>query len=377
MSDSLRFAGKLIKTASIIFLVNIIFLSHAALGGESLPKRPYIDWWGDGKTLKNVTIVSATPMDNIEYWRNRDVLSSGFVGLSNEDPGYIPTGDSDGLRIELEKRVAEGFESIALEVERNTDLSDARVLNEFKADHPGIFVTAWMLGLDNRHPYKELKEGIDLFINEVYIDYGHKPDRFKKFVEMAKRKGILEKSVFAVSIESTSLSDTEEQFQLIRTIAPGMPGIAIFYYRGIPKDVEIDALTAKYFIGPLITIPSDRIEVLNDGPRVDKKIALTVRVANIGYTKAEVSVDIYDGDPEKKGKLLRSGVGRSVLNGQEEKDIDFSLRFSEGEHQIFTVLNDSEGVSLKEKREATIEISVRKKIWWEHIIDFLAKNIYK
>ena len=88
----------------------------------------------------------------------RGVINAGHVSFGLAKLGYADKGQPEVLRRLLEERVAEGYDAITLEIERKTDKNDAAVLAEFKRAHPNIFISAWLLGLKNRHRYRLLKK---------------------------------------------------------------------------------------------------------------------------------------------------------------------------------------------------------------------------
>lgn len=331
---------------------------------------PYVVWWGNAKALRNVNIVAAGPSEDIKYWADRGATEAGFVGIGKKELGYVDKGEADKLRAEMEKRAAEGFDSIALEVERNTDSVDAAVLRNFKEAHPDIFVTAWMIGLDNRHPYSLLKDGVDLFINEVYTDYGHRYDRFDKFVKMAREKKIIEKSIFAVSVENVDSSETKEQLTYVRSIAPEMPGIAFFYYRGIGKDMIADDLSKTYFLDPVMVLDPETIQASPPGTVAGKPVTLTVRVRNIGYSPGRVSIDIFEGDPAEKGKRIAGDVGGRIMEEQSETKIKFSWLPPPGNHRIYIRLSPQADQPIKGMTQSKITIKVVKRKWWQYLWPF-------
>ncbi|HEX21121.1 MAG TPA: hypothetical protein ENH19_00530 [Actinobacteria bacterium] len=70
---------------------------------------------------------------------------------------------------------------------------------------------------------------------EVYIEYGHPFIRFDQYAKMAKTEGILNKSIFAISIVTVDNISTENQLRYIRELAPSMPGKYKVFARLTPK----------------------------------------------------------------------------------------------------------------------------------------------
>lgn len=330
------------------------------------PQKPYIVWWGNAKTLKNVSVASAGPPEDILYWQRRGGRDGGHVGIGPKRLGYVDKGEAGLLRQKLDQRFAEGYRSIALEIERRTDASDAAVLSEFKAAHPQIFIVAWFFNSRDSQPYKLLKSGIDLFIYEVYTDYKNPRGDFPAFAAAARKTGIIGKAIFAVSDINVETAETERQLRLIRELAPEMPGIAYFAYRNRPNDKAADLLAKKYFIDPVLEIGPNDFRVSKAKAETGEKITLSVKIKNIGYGPARVSADFYDGDPKKGGKVIAKKVGSRIMRAQSETLISYRWLPTAGKHKIIARLTPNNYQPLAKRRQAEADVKIVGH-WWDFL----------
>jgi len=347
---------KLNSLSPKIFLTLILFpalaiLSTPARALQSAP--PYIVWWGNAKPLLNLTMVAPGAKEDMAYWRALGVINAGHVGIGPAKLGYADKGHPEVLRRQLEERAAEGYDAITLEIERKTDKNDAAVLEDFKRAHPNIFISAWLLGFNNRHPYARLKESIDLFMYEVYIEYGHPFVRFDQYVKMAGKEGILDKSIFAISVVTVNTIDAENQLRYIRKLAPSMPGIAFFYYRGWGNEYAVDALSKKYFLNPVLEIRPGDLSFSRRRSHNRQIVTLKTKVRNIGYQPGSVAVEFYDG-----ANIIKK-VGPRTVKARTSRVFYYRWRPSPGKHKVFARLTPNIHQPLLDYRQARTTIDIK------------------
>lgn len=291
------------QNSGIIFASEPNSLTSSSVLGSSSAK-PYFAWWGNPKELSHPNIIAPSPKEDISYWVNRGAVPCGFVGLGSKDIGYIDHGMTQEFKDEIEKRVAEGFPGIALEIERTTDNSDAQVLQQFKLAHPQIFICAWLSGGEGDHSWVELGNCIDLFLYEVYINIGHSYAKFDSYIDLARKYNILSKSVFALGTENAISESIEDQLIYIRNKAPEMPGAAFFKYDTGAPDISAacNSLCKKYFLDPVLTVSKNDISFSDNQPQIGEAITINAKVHDIGNSDANnISIKFFDGNPSQGG----------------------------------------------------------------------------
>lgn len=367
MTNYSRTASARTYATRIFFLVLILRLISAN-PVAAMADSPYFVWWGDAKELTYANIAAPGAPADIDYWRNRGGLDAGHIGLGSQELGYFDHGMAARMRARMEELAAGGYKSIALEIERGTDPLDVAALRDFKAAHPDIFVVAWLTGLNATHDYAALNRGIDLFMYEVYISYGHAFHDFDDFITLAKNRGILEKSIFALSTVpgtgEVTIESIEDQIAYIRNRAPRMPGLAFFHYRpdNIAWNQSVDRLCKKYFVDPVLTVAQDDIVFSNPAPVTDESLTVQATIKNIGATtSAPTAVVFYDGNPDLGGVLIGAAtIGPTPRNSSSTASLNWKP--NAGFHEIFVKIAGSDGATLLSAVAG--KTIVASPVWW-------------
>ena len=353
---------------TFLLVVAAVFIFAAPGLAFSEVNPPYFVWWGNPKDLTHANIAAPGPAQDNEYWQNRGGLNAGHIGIGRADIGYFDHGMTDQMRQRMEELVDMGYKSISLEIERETDLEDAAALRDFKAAHPDVFVVAWLIGMDEAHNYPALNDGIDLFMYEVYINWGHSYQSFDDFINLAKKHGILEKSVFALGTAGgtygTTAESMENQIAYIRKRAPQMPGVAFCAYTpdNIPWSQTIDSLAKKYFLDPVLSVKQEDISFSNPKPKPDETTVIKAQISNDGQTAgATTIVDFYDGNPDLGGVLIDSANLDSIPpNTGATASINWPAQ--PGIHDIHVKIRSAQGSTILEA--ATDKTIVVSSPWW-------------
>lgn len=229
----------------------------------------YFAWFGTPTEFRWCNVPTTVKDEDIEYWLRRGAIPCQWRGgVCYKDWTKEQLIESWGSS----KWIA--IDEIGGPGEPTTKFMEA--LREIKSTRPEHFVAVWFMGA---HDYwAEVKDIIDLFLPEVYLNYrGNHLGQFDSYLDTIRRTATVSQTLFGLGINIVRDKETKEpkvvptqedvlrQIRHIKRIAPDMPGIAFFTsYSAAPGVAEYaDELCGEYFVKPLLTIPDQRVDIGN------------------------------------------------------------------------------------------------------------------
>ena len=204
-------------------------------------------------------------------------------------------------------------------------------LKELRRRHPDHFVALWLAGAGLQ---RDLRDAVDLFMPEIYLNYhGNHLGRLTGVVERARQEGLFDKTIIGLGTNDRAhgapTDPTRElilrQLQHLKRIAPDLLGLAFFNAYGCPPGLleYTDGLCYDYFVGPVVTLdPSGmRAEARRFAPGNEVRLSLTVRnIGNMDVHGGDVRIRLLDQDGNR---LATAGV--EELQVGEEREVEFEM----------------------------------------------------
>jgi len=169
-----------------------------------------------------------------------------------------------------------------------------------KERHPDNFLAMWFSGGYEYWP--QLREVVDLFLPEVYLNYlGFNVERFDAALRAARTAGVLSKTALGLGINSREAGarrdltpeQLRQQFIYLKRAAPAVGGVAFFHAAATPPGLlEVaDQLCYDYFLAPVIKVTD--LALTPPTPQAGKEASLQVRLTNVGNMDARhVQVEV-------------------------------------------------------------------------------------
>lgn len=147
----------------------------------------------------------------------------------------------------------------------------------------------WYMGV---HDYwKELRDCVDLFVPEIYLNYGgNHLGRIDEYVQRTREVGCLDRMIPGLGINVIedkdkkptvvpSREDVLRQIRHLKTIAPELSGVGFFHAEAAPGVAEYaDELCRTYYLDPVLTLAPGSLQArLQRG-----KLQLSAVVRNVG-----------------------------------------------------------------------------------------------
>ena len=297
--------------------------------------------------------------DFVNYWSSAD--KEGFPGILLDEIGCFPG-------TEPEDKASEQYAAILL-----------KALRKVKKETPKLFLAVCNAGNLNPVECAGYREGADLVLLEIYINYFRaffKTHSFYKYfdhrIEMARNLDLLDKSIVILSIDklfgASTFSEIEEQVRYVVKTAPEMPGIA-FWGGGASREWAdktglprfCDQLALKYYIKPVLMLKQEDITFSNYQPKVGEKTTVSVMVHNIGGMDAnDIEIKFYNETDGKKGligsrKIKILPAGQKIVDkdrypmGQEMVNIDWEPQ-NNGYQNIIVEIDPPKGMTVLDGR---------------------------
>lgn len=219
-------------------------------------------WTHDAVELSHATYVTPAQESSVHAAKDRKLeatqaISGTAMAVNRKGEGSIPLRAVDGkvraARCSAEKLAAywaraasKGHSGIAIDefgdADRRVNEKMVKALMLTRKAHPHLFIAVWNAGRLSEDLARAYAQYANLVVLETYFKGDTELSRrFERDIHVARRAGILHKTLFALGIndENPFVADThqpwansrmqlEAQMKWIRSHAPIMPGIAIF-----------------------------------------------------------------------------------------------------------------------------------------------------
>ena len=238
----------------------------------------------------------------------------------------------------------EGFsiDELGFDYDGPTDLKTIKVLHAANEKKPDLQIAAWQMGgpvaPKLAATYREL---VELVMMETYVDLDNSwMIAFK--LQAARLNGLVEKSVIGLGIGEQAESmggwawtqtreEMEQQFRLIRFVAPESPGVVFFGQWSVDK-FPITAEDIDELCSGFLEIPTDGSGLKPELLELGKTFRKRYEKPAIFCSSAFASPEYYPGDPGTDWRgltalepvLLRAPILN--LGEQDAKDVIVRLR---------------------------------------------------
>ena len=234
------------------------------------------------------------------------------------------------------------IDELGFDYDGSTDLKTIKVLNAARRKKPDLQFAVWQMGGPVAPKLAAVyREHVELVMMETYIDLNDSwKIPFK--LQAARLNGLLEKSVIGLGIgkESDELGgwpwtqtkeELEQQFHLIRFVAPESPGVSFFGQWSVDK-YPIKAEDIEELCSGFLDIPTDGTGLKPELLKLGKTFTKRYKKPAIFCSSTFVSPNFYPGDPGTNWNGLKATeplTFRSTmmnLGEQDAKDVIVRLR---------------------------------------------------
>jgi len=288
------------------------------------------------RELRWVTMQLTAGAETRSYWERRGVVPARWCGAA--------CGKNKPLEFFIRKWSS--HDAIAIDefgggkaaCEKFT-----RALIETRRRRPDEFIAVWFAG--GREFWPQLKDTIDVFMPEIYFNFGPWDlTRFDRVVRRAREAGVMPKLLVGLGIGVArdkqgnvrcrpTPEDVLAQVRYLKTIAPDLRGLAFFTYKHATPEVRraADDACRQYFIDPVAdlvqarafpeaappgTPVQTRLRVRNAGGMPVHGLVLSLLLRDRVLTTAAVHLDAG----EERTVVMNAGVlpGAGVLTAKIE-----------------------------------------------------------
>lgn len=324
---------------------DLVFKLSDATGGGSIPGHRaelrqvavvahdlYFAWFGAPQAFRWCNVPTTVKEEDVSFWLRRGAIPCAWRGgvCYREWSKEQFVGNWSSSRwIAIDEIGGPG--------EDTTKFMAA--LRKIRAAHPDHFAAIWSMGA---HDYwADVKEIIDLFLPEVYLNYrGNHLGSFDGYLDAIRRTGTMSQTVFGLGINVINDEKTGEprvvptgedvlrQVRHVKRIAPDMPGLGFFTSDSAAPGVAeyADELCGDYFVKPVITLVQRRLSL-----KPGKEWQARVTLANCGGMAA-------------RDVRLRVGIARDGKLASAQERIIPSLASGE-QREIVASLAPSAGIA--------------------------------
>ena len=332
--------------------------TRAATTVAVVAKDVYFVWFGAPKQFTWCNVPTTVKPGDRAWWLRRGTIPAGWKGgvCYKEWP--------------VEKFVASwgGAEWIAIdEVGGPGPVTDTFIeaWRRLKQRKPEQWIAVWFMGA--HHYWAEVKDLIDLFVPEIYLNYrGNHLGQFDAYFRTAREAGVMDQVIPGLGINerrtkdkkrvinSPTRADVLRQIRYVKRTAPELPGIGFFTAYSAAWGVAeyADALCEEYFVKPVLTIlrPDEPVRVsgrLHDGRRI-----VTASVKNIGNMAARrVTLEWHWGWTDQGGRSRSESVGPWPVG--EERTFSLETEMDPGWAPVDFHIVPAEGYTVLDSRAGT------------------------
>ncbi len=357
-----------LQTTFIIAKPGWYRLSAQALGPADRPrlqahfqlpvtrKRVDFAWYQaeNGRELRWPTIqLTAGKPEQQRYWRRRGVLPARWCGAAcgkDKPESFFARKWSNFPAIAIDEfggtpEVCEKF---------------CRALKTARRRRPDEFIAVWFTGASQY--WTRLRNTIDLFLPEVYLNYGpYHLTRFDALVRTARKHRVFHKMLPGLGINVVrnkdgairrrpTIAELVREIAYLKQIAPDLRGLAFFTYSSAEPAVRaaMDQACRDYFLAPVADLVSARVVPESAPPATP--LALRIRIRNAGGMPAlpGIPVAVFEhGRP-----LARASV---PLASGEEKTLHLAVHLPPGCHELEVRIPQSPGLTrLRNRRRIPV-----------------------